>query len=79
MANSTVAKASSRIPQDVQQDMIAVALLTARLHEIQSAIEHRQSRIVEKLTGVNIDAGVLGELVAAHNRRAKLAQRAVPA
>jgi hypothetical protein len=51
MARPTVAKAPSRIPQDVQQDIIALAALTSRLHEIRDAIKFRQERIAEKLTG----------------------------
>lgn len=59
------------IPEDVKFDVICLAILEGQRERIQSAIERQHGRIVEKLTGVKVDAGVLDSLVREHNTRAK--------
>jgi hypothetical protein len=51
VARPTVAKAPSRIPQGVQLDIIALAVLTSRLLEIRGAIKSTRKRLAGKLTG----------------------------
>jgi len=63
-------KALTAIPQEVQQDIIALVLLTRRLHEMLAGIEYRQNSIVEKLTSAKVDDALLAGLVAEHNQRA---------
>jgi len=58
------------IPQEVQQDIISLILLTRRMHEMLAGIEYRLNSIVKKLTGVKVDDALLADLVAEHNQRA---------
>jgi hypothetical protein len=51
MAKPTVAKAPSRIPQDVQQDIIALAVLRNQQRQIETAIAVAQERVTAKMTG----------------------------
>jgi len=69
-------KPQSVIPQEVQGEIIALALLTSDLHQTLTAIEKRQNSIIEKLTGAKVDASFLADLLDEHNRRvAKSARR----
>lgn len=64
------------IPQEVQGDIVALALLTNTLHRTLTAIKSRQDSIILKLTGVKVDDSLVADLFNQHNRRAaKLARR----
>jgi hypothetical protein len=66
----------SVIPQEVQGEIVALALLTNDLHRILTAIKSRQDSIILKLTGVKVDDAVVADLFDEHNRRiAKSARR----
>jgi hypothetical protein len=57
------------IPQEVQFDIIALALLTSDLHRTLTAIENRQNSIIEKLTGAKMGDSLIADLFSEHNRR----------
>jgi hypothetical protein len=66
------ATAPATIPQEVQEDIIGLAILNRQLQEIGDSIKFKQERITATLTG---DAGLVADLVAEHNRRAAKIQR----
>jgi hypothetical protein len=51
MARPTVAKAPSRIPQDVQLNIIELAILKNSLEQISAAYLRKQEEVTRKLTG----------------------------
>ena len=66
-------KAKSKIqsiPVDIQEDLLAVGLLRRRLHELLSAVERRQDRIIGQLLGMRVDNALLSDLFRLHNERA---------
>lgn len=68
----TEGKAPAVIPQEVQEDIIGIAILDRQLKQIRDSISFRQQRIITKLTG---NTGLVADLVAEHNRRAAKMQR----
>lgn len=71
MSNSTL----KTIPVAVQEELLAFGILRNRLHEMHAAVTRRQDTIIEKLVGRKIDAALIRDLAAAHNRRAAKIQR----
>jgi hypothetical protein len=75
MASPTL-KPQAVIPQEVQGEIIALALLTSDLHRTMTAIEKRRNGIIEKLTGAKVDDALFARLFDEHNKRvAKSARR----
>ena len=58
------------IPEDIKEDLLAVGLLRRRLHELLTAVERRQDKLLGQLLGVKVDTGLLADLLKAHNERA---------
>jgi hypothetical protein len=63
------------IPVQVQEDLFALGLLRNHLHEMLVSLETRQNSIIEKLTGRKMDAALIRDLAAEHNRRAAKIRR----
>lgn len=70
-------KIHEAIPETVREQLIALGILQRRLREIVVAVERRENRIIEELTGVKVDSGLLTDLIQEHNANAaKLAAKA---
>jgi hypothetical protein len=63
------------IPVEVQEELLAFGILRNRLDQMHAALASRQDSIIEKLIGRKMNAALIRDLAAEHNRRAaKLAR-----
>jgi hypothetical protein len=76
MASPTV-KALKAIPQDVQEDLLSLAILQKDLRETRLATEKCQKAVIEKLIDTKMDATLVEALGRARDRRAAKRTKAV--